>query len=267
MSSLVEQKNSKELRLQDLDREKVELLKTSIFKDSTDDELKLFLYTCNRVGLDPFMKQIYAVKRWDSGLRRETMTVQVAIDGYRLIAERTGRYAPGPETIFQYDDKGRLVSATANVKKLTSDGTWHTVSATVFYSEYCQTTKEGKPNNMWAKMPHTMLSKVAEAHALRRCFPTELSGIYTKEEMDQADSIINQQVVDEMISDEKVQELKMIIGNHTECLNKLFTWAGIDDLSKLRDSQYEKAKKGAISCVKRIEAQEEVACATCEVEE
>jgi phage recombination protein Bet len=168
--------------------EQVDLIKRTIARGATDDELQMFLHICQRTGLDPFAKQIYAVKRWDKTARREVMAVQTGIDGYRLVAERTGRYAPGREPSHTYDDTGKLATATSYVKKLTADGTWHEVAATAHYAEYVQTTKEGGPTRFWAQMPHVMLAKVAEALALRRAFPMELSGIYTHEEMAQADS-------------------------------------------------------------------------------
>jgi phage recombination protein Bet len=169
--------------------EQMNLIKTSFCKGLTDDEFKVFLYTCQRTGLDPFAKQIYAVKRFDGKAQREVMTIQTGIDGYRLIADRSGTYAPGSEPTFTYDPQGKIVSATSYVKKLTKDGTWHTVSSQAFFEEYVQTTKDGRAMGMWAKMGRTMLAKCAEALALRKAFPSQLSGIYTKEEMDQADVV------------------------------------------------------------------------------
>jgi phage recombination protein Bet len=168
--------------------EQTALVKRTIAKGCDDDELALFMHICQRTGLDPFAKQIYAIRRWDSKARREVMTPQTSIDGYRLVAERTGRYAPGREPTLTYDAHDQLETATSYVKKQTPDGTWHEVAATAHFAEYAQVTKEGTPTKFWQQMPRVMLSKVAEALALRRAFPADLSGIYTHEEMAQADT-------------------------------------------------------------------------------
>ena len=167
--------------------EQIELIKRTVCKGATDDEFALFLYTATRLGLNPLAHQIHAVKRYDSASGREVMAIQTGIDGYRLNADRTGKYAPGREPSFVYEGKN-VVSATAYVKKLVG-GTWHEVAATAHMSEYAAKKKDGTLTNMWATKPHIMLAKCAEALALRRAFPAELSGLYTDDEMQQADSM------------------------------------------------------------------------------
>jgi phage recombination protein Bet len=169
-------------------QERIDLITRTVARGATPDELALFLNACERTGLDPLMRQIHAVKRWDKSQNREVMAIQTGIDGLRLVAERTGRYVPGPKPTFDYDDAGHLRAATAYVRKMTADGTWHVCEAEAHYDEYVQTTKSGEPTSFWRRMPHVMLAKVAEALALRRAFPMELSGIYSSDEMSQADA-------------------------------------------------------------------------------
>lgn len=170
-------------------RDKIELLKRTVAKDATDDEFALFMTHCQRTGLDPFLRQVHAVKRYDSEKQSYVMSIQTGIDGFRLIAERTGKYAPGRDVEYAYDKEHRLISARAFVKKYTAiDGTWHEVSASAFYDEYVQLKRDGNPNRMWQRMPHVMLAKVAEALALRKAFPADFSGVYIAEEMMQQES-------------------------------------------------------------------------------
>lgn len=176
-------------------QDKIQLLKDTVCKGSSDSELEMFLHICKHTGLDPFMKQIYSIPR--GGQR----TTQTSIDGFRLIAERTGRYSPGKESSFTYDEKGSVISATSWVRKMTPDGTWHDVGATVYMAEFRGSTP------FWTKMPHVMLAKVAEAVALRKAFPADLSGIYTVEEMDQAE-----QVMPELANDVASMESILLLG-------------------------------------------------------
>jgi len=253
---------------QSFNQEQIDILKNSICKGVSNEEFKIFLMACQKTQLDPFMRQIYAVKRKAKkadGTWGETMTIQTGIDGYRLIAERTEHYAPGPEPTYTLDQSGNLLSATAYIKKLTKDGTWHTVSASAYMDEYCQTfvdknSGEKKPTGMWVNMPKTMLAKCAEAQALRKAFPAEMSGVYTKEEMQQAEL----EDLTPRISLEQAAELQMILD---ECDDRYKTWVydylkkkyKTDNLSELPLEIYDRMKNAAVKNMEQNHAKQRAA--------
>lgn len=228
------------------DATKVKLLKDTFCKGSTDQEFMLFIHACERTKLDPFMRQIHAVKRWDSTLKRESMTIQTGIDGYRLIAERTGCYSPGREPSYTYDPNGNLESATVYVKKMTKDGTWHEVAATAFFDEYCQRNRENKPIGMWQKMARNQLAKCAETLCLRKAFPAELSGIYTREEMEQAEVATVEPVqAAEPITEDEARNLQDLLAQCDETYvqnvqNYYQKECGINEWKELPKTQYAK---------------------------
>jgi len=160
-------------------------------------DLAVFHHVCQRTGLDPFARQIYMVGRnaKENGQWTTKYTIQTGIDGYRLVARRaTDRLR---ETL-EYEDTlwcgkdGQWTDvwvqagppAAAKVVALRHGKRFPAVAT---YAEYVQTTKEGHPNSMWSRMPANQLAKCAEALALRKAFPQDLSGVYTDDEMGQAE--------------------------------------------------------------------------------
>lgn len=183
-----------------LNRPQIELIKRTIARGASDDELKLFITICHGLQLSPFSKQVHLVPRWDSKVSAEVRQVQVGIDGFRAVAEKTGKYAGNDDPVFEGEkevefggEKKQKVmvpeKATVTVWKIL-EGQRYGFTATARWSEYYPGPKMGF---QWHQKPYLMLGKCAEALALRKGFPSLLSGIYTPEEMDQGKTEVSDQ--------------------------------------------------------------------------
>ncbi len=160
----------------------------------TNADLAIFLHQCQRTGLDPFARQIYMIAR------KGKQTIQTGIDGARLIARRAAERAGeiySTEGPFWCGNDGQWQDvwlsptppAAAKYVVIRGDGRFTGVARTQAYIPISPRTNT--PSGLWAKMPDTMIAKCAEALALRKAFPQDLSGIYTAEEMNQADQQVN----------------------------------------------------------------------------
>ena len=173
--------------------EQIRLLAETVAKGCDQNELAFFLQVAKLKRLDPFTGQIHVVKRWDSSAGREKIVIQTGIDGYRAIASRTEDLAGIDDPEYDTDVDEHPNWAKITVYRYGRGDEKIPYRATARWGEYVQTYKdkqtgEVKPNPMWKRMPYLMLGKVAEALALRKAFPDELSGMYSDEEMGQADN-------------------------------------------------------------------------------
>lgn len=155
----------------------------------TVPEMQLFAMVAHHTGLDPFTKQIYAIKRGGKVMH------QTGIDGYRSTAERTTQYRGSDAPEFEPCDCGDKDSpavhpkiARVTVYRAYPDGIrpqigearWHELKPKHTKGDY------GYTDDMWWQMPENQLAKCAEANGLRKAFPRVLGGVYIAEEMEQA---------------------------------------------------------------------------------
>lgn len=160
----------------------IDLVRKTVAKDANESELALFLAICKRTGLDPFARQIFFVRR--GGVGQTTASV----DGFRAVAERSGKYEGQVGPLWCAEDGvwkdvwlGTKPPSAAKVGVYRA-GFREALWAVANFDAY------NANSPIWRKMPALMLGKCAESLALRRAFPLELSGIYTEDEMGQAQS-------------------------------------------------------------------------------
>lgn len=170
----------------------------TVFNGLTEDEAVVAYRLAKRRNLDVEAKQIFFVPYTDKGGRR-TVVSQTSIDGFRLIASKSGNYGGSvdPKLTVKFKDGTKAVLSheeydPSEIEHIIS-GTISVINtdfpqpqtATALFKSYCK-QYNGNPTGLWATMPDVMILKCAEALALRKAFPQDLSGIYTSDEMEQA---------------------------------------------------------------------------------
>lgn len=157
------------------------IIRESICPSATPDEFSSLMKIAALRRLNPLLGQVHFIKRRQQfdGEWKERWRAETGIDGLRAKAEETKLYDGQDEPEFSYDKEGRLLCAKVRVWKRDIPRAFVGVA---YFSEFASFTKDGRPTRMWGEKPHVMLAKCAEAQALRKAFPDELSGLYTVEE-------------------------------------------------------------------------------------
>ena len=190
------------------DAKTLALIRRTVAADTNDDEFNLFAHTARHLRLDPLRRQVFAIVHNKDKPDKRKLTIITAIDGLRSIADRTGAYRPDEEeptydtdaALKNTNNPAGLIKATVRVYKH-SHGAWFKVTASAYWEEYAplrdewaenrETGRRGPTGNktldtsgQWGKMPRLMLAKVAEALAIRKAWPDDLSNVYVVEEID-----------------------------------------------------------------------------------
>lgn len=163
-----------------------QLIRDVFIGGASKQEAAVLLEVARTRRLNPLLKQIHFVKRWDSQKQKEVWASQVSIDGLRAIAERTGKYDGQDEAEFGPISQ-RGYPEWARVRVYRKDWSRPAVG-TAYWDEYVQTKKGGEVTRFWSTMPRVMLAKCAESIAMRKAFPEDMSGLYTPEEMGQSEN-------------------------------------------------------------------------------
>lgn len=203
-----------------LTAEKKQLIKDTICPGLTESELELFAYQCKRTQLDPLLKQIVPIKRWNSVAQKEVMTIQTSIDGFRVIAERTGKYQGqtkvewcGSDGVWKdvwVSDENPVAAKVGIYKEKFVEPLY----AVAHFKEYAAYNSQGKLNYIWLTKGILMIAKCAKALALREAFPQDLSGLYTFEEMSKHDNYNDSLVyVEENFSNASIDNISSPIMN------------------------------------------------------
>ena len=151
------------------DNKLLQTMKATVAHGLNNEEFMLFTELCKSTKLNPFKREIWAIK---AGGRLQLMT---GINGYWAIANAHPQF-DGTEQEIEVDPLGNPAKAICKVYR--KDRRFPSV-AIALMKEY------RKDSPVWREKPSVMLMKCAESVALRKAFPQELNGLYTQEEMPQ----------------------------------------------------------------------------------
>ena len=174
-----------------LSDEEVKVLREGMLKDFVVNDQEMFIRICQKTRLDPFTKQIW-IRPEKQGSTRGVIIA--GIQGFLAVADRSGVY-DGSDPILWCAKNGDWVDAwtleqppeAAKALVYRKDRSRPEVSVirwnAVVSLRWDNDTKRKVPTDFWSRMPDYMLGKCALAAALRKAFPSLLTGVYETSEI------------------------------------------------------------------------------------
>lgn len=164
-------------------KDQVELIKNTVAKGATTDELNMFLYLSKQYGLDPFKREIWFTKY---GNQTNIMTSR---DGYLKYAQENPEFEGLISFVvhegdtFEIDAAEYKISHKFGAKRGRIIGAWSRCDrkGKKPFISYVDFAEYNQNNNIWKKYPSAMIQKVAEVFVLKRAFG--INGLVTKEEI------------------------------------------------------------------------------------
>lgn len=204
--------NGQDIRVTEQDVRDLMAANGNAVSNVTAAEIKTFLRLCQSQRLNPFTRDAYIVK-YGNG----PATVIAGKDAFVKRATRNAKYRGHEAGITVIGNDGKMHRREGSMKlngetivggwcKVYLDGYECPIFDEVAMDEYSAPDKYGK--NGWAKMPATMIRKVALCHALREAFPEDLGGLYGSEEMDQAQQ--QEQTAPQVVEDEELEVIETV---------------------------------------------------------
>jgi phage recombination protein Bet len=191
----------------DFTGQQLALMQKTVAKDCTPGEFDLFINMARAHGLDPFRREIYAIVTNKNKPDKRQLVVVTGIDGLRRKAAQSGDYCPDddePEFTIRDELKDPKTNPLGIEKcKVRAYKGDRRIVGVAYWEEFAPLREkwgeredgsrgpsgefELDPNKQnWRKMARLMLAKCAEAQALRKGWPAQISGLYEQSELDQA---------------------------------------------------------------------------------
>lgn len=184
-------------------KEQVELVKNTVAKGATDDELKMFMYLASQYNLDPFKNEIWFMKY--SG----QTTIMTSRDGYLKYAQASPEFEGLMSFVvkegdtFEIDASEYKVTHKFGTKRGNIIGAWAKCdrAGKKPFISYVDFKEYNQNNRVWKKYPSAMIQKVAETFVLKRAFG--INGLVTQEELQTEDI----KVVNNLVTNEQLKEM------------------------------------------------------------